>query len=98
MANKELCAVFWVRRYLGQCLALASAKAFRMPKTGRSIPLSYSYYTAVLKSACTAAGMHPADFSSHSLRQGGATFLRLCGSTDDEVKERGDWKSDCVKL
>ena len=26
------------------------------------------------------------------------TFLRLCGSTEDEVKERGDWKSDCVKL
>ena len=42
--------------------------------------------------------MHPADFSSHSLRRGGATFLRLCESTEDEVKERGDWKSDCVKM
>ena len=98
MANKELCAVFWERRHLEQCPAPASAKAFHMPRRGRSIPLSYSYYTAVLKSACKAAGMHPGNFSSHSLKRGGAMFLRMCGSMEDEVKERLDWKSDSVKL
>ena len=27
---------------------------------------------------------------------GGATFLRLCGVTLEEIKERRDWRSDCV--
>lgn len=98
VSNKELCAVFWVRRHLEQYLAPADAKALRMLRSGHSVPLSYHYHTAVLKSACMAAGMHPGEFSTHSLRQGGASVLRLCGSTEEEVKERRDCKSDCVKL
>ena len=62
--------MFWVHKHLEQCPAPASAKAFRMPRKGGSVPLPYSYYTAVLKSACRAAGMHPGEFSSHSLRRG----------------------------
>ena len=93
VTNKELCAVFWVRKHLEQCPAPAAAKAFPMPRRGNSVPLFY-HYMAGLKLACMAAGMHRGDFS-HSLRQCGATFLRLCGSTEDKVKERG---SDCVKL
>lgn len=97
VTNKGLCAVFWVKRHLEQCPAPGDAQVFRMPRAGHSIPLSYSFYTAVLKSACMAAGLQHEEFTSHSLRRGGATFLRLCGASLDEIKERGDWKSDCVK-
>lgn len=97
VANRALCAVFWVKRHMDQCPAPQDAQVFRIPKAGHSVPLTYSFYTAVLKAACTAAGLQAGDFSSHSLRRGGATFLRISGATEDEIKERGDWRSDCVK-
>ena len=97
VANKDLCAVYWVSRHFEQCPAPLDARAFRMPRTGHSIPLSYAFYSAVLKMACTAIGLPPGEFSSHSLTRGGATFLRLCGASLEEIKERGDWRSDCVR-
>lgn len=97
VANRELCAVFWLKRHFDQCPAPRDAQAFRVPREGHSIPLQYRYYTDVLKSSCRAAGLPPDQFSSHSLRRGGATFLRLCGAPLEEIKERGDWKSDCVR-
>ena len=97
VANKELCAVSWLRKHLRQCPAPMDAKVFRIPRDGHSIPLTYEYYSSKLKIACSAAGLPPNEFSSHSLRRGGATFLRLCGASIDTIKERGDWKSDCVK-
>ena len=97
VANRELCAVYWVRRHIAQCPAPLDAQAFRMPRAGHSVPLSYTFYSAVLKMACAAVGLPQGEFSSHSLRRGGATFLRLCGASLEEVQERGDWRSDCVK-
>ena len=97
VANKKLCAVYWVRRHLEQCPAPLDAMAFRIPRAGCSIPLPYAFYSSVLKMACGAVGLPPGEFSSHSLRRGGATFLRLCGASLEEIKERGDWRSDCVR-
>ena len=97
VTNKKLCAAYWVRRHLEQCPAPLDAQAFRIPRAGCSIPLPYGFYSSVLKLACAAVGLPPGEFSSHSLRRGGATFLRLCGASLEEIKERGDWKSDCVR-
>ena len=97
VANKELCAVFWLRRHMLQCPAPPDARIFRTPRKGHSVPLSYEFYSSVLKRTCAAAGLPPGEFSSHSLRRGGATFLRLCGASIETIKERGDWRSDCVK-
>ena len=94
--NRRLCAVYWVTRHFLDCPAHPGAAAFRIPRGGNSIPLQYSYYTAVIKFLCSRAGLDQSDYSSHSLRRGGATFLRLCGATLDQIKERGDWKSDAV--
>ena len=39
------------------------------------------------------ADLDECDFTSHSLRQGGATYLVICGATIEEIKVRGD----CVR-
>ena len=94
--NKELCAVYWVKRHFQECPAPRGAQAFRVPRNGNSVPLSYSYYLSVIKYLCAVAGLDPTLFSTHSLRRGGATFLRLCGAPIEVIKERGDWQSDAV--
>lgn len=94
--NKELCAVHWYEVHVQQCPAHADAIAFRMPRRGHSVPLSYKYYQAVIKNACSVTGLDASEFSTHSLRRGGATFLRMCGASIQDIMERGDWKSDAV--
>ena len=74
------------------------AQAFRVPRAGHSVPLTYNFYLKEIKQLCTMAAMDQSLFSTHSLRRGGATFLRLCGASVDVIKERGDWKSDAVYL
>ena len=96
--NIDLCAVHWVARHFTECPAPPGAQAFRMPRRGNSVPLSYSYYLNVLKLVCARVGLDPTVFSTHSLRRGGATFLRMCGAPIEVIKERGDWKSDAVNL
>ena len=96
--SSQLCAVFWVRKHFLDCPAPGDAQAFRLPRSGNSVPLSYNYYTKVLKNLCAKADLESAAFSSHSLRRGGATFMNLVGISLDEIKDRGSWKSDAVLL
>ena len=94
--GNSLCAVFWTKLHFKQCPAPPEAAAFRLPRRGHSIPMSYSYYMQVIKCMCSMSGLNQHEFSSHSLRRGGATYLRMCGASIDEIKERGDWKSNAV--
>lgn len=94
--ERALCAVYWVRRHFDQLRAGDNKMAFRLPKGRGSVAMPYSYYLEALKILCTRAGMQPALFTTHSLRRGGATFLRMCGASIAEIKERGDWRSDAV--
>ena len=48
--------------------------------------------------AAAKAGYDPSIYSSHSLRRGGTSYLRSVGATIEELKVRGDWKSDAVML
>ena len=39
---------------------------------------------------------YPADqYSGHSFRRGGASFLHDCGGTALQVQSAGDWSSNC---
>ena len=91
-----LCAVYWTKLHFKQCPAPIEAAAFRLPRRGNAVPMSYAYYMQVIKIMCARSGLNVVEFSSHSLRRGGATFLRMCGASMEEIKERGDWKSEAV--
>ena len=98
LGNRELCAVYWVHRHFQECPAPGGARAFRVPRAGYSVPLNYQFYMNVIKQLCGLTGLDPSLYSTHSLRRGGASFLRLCGASVEVIKERGDWKSDAVYL
>lgn len=69
--------------------------------TGASgyLPLSFQAVTAAIKAAVlliafTIPGLRAADFTSHSLRSGGATALLAAGYSIEFVKVMGRWRSD----
>ena len=93
--ERRLCAVYWVKKHFDQLPALGRQEAFRLPRGAGSTALTYHYYLSLIKLLCTWAGLELLRFTTHSLRRG-ATFLRLCGASISEIKERGDWRSDAV--
>ena len=96
LGNREMCAVYWVQRNFEECPVPEEALAFRLPRAGHSVPLTYRFYVSVIKELCVRTGLDPTRYSTHSLQRGGATFLRLCGAPIKVITERGDWKSDAV--
>lgn len=94
--DPALCAVYWVRRHFNDSPAGEGEHAFRIRSRGVSVSMPYAFYLAAIKHLAVRAQLRPANFTTHSLRRGGATFLRMCGATILEIKERGDWRSDAV--
>ena len=92
----DLCAVHWVEKHFSQVPAGPDEMAFRLPSVVGSVPLQYPTYLNILKRLCEVVGLQARDFSSHSLRRGGATFLHLTGAPITEIMIRGDWSSDTV--
>ena len=95
LAGTELCAVYWTKRHFGEIPAPPSSPAFLLAP---GVPLDYNAYTDMLKYSASKSGLDPQDYSSHSLRRGGTSYLRSVGATIEELKIRGDWKSDAVML
>ena len=87
--NREMCAVYWVQRHLEECPALKEALAFRLPRAGSSVPLTYRFYLSVRKELCVRTGLDPTRYSTPNLQRGGATFLRLCDAPIEVIKEKG---------
>ena len=52
----------------------------------------------VLKAAARRAGFDPKDFTSHSLRAGGASAMYHNGFTYEQIQRRGRWVSDVWKI
>ena len=75
VANRELCAVYWVQWHMTECPAPMDAQVFRLPRAGHSVPLSYNYYNDVIKAMCARSGLPPCEFSTHSLRRVGLHSL-----------------------
>ena len=98
-SDKRLCAVFWSERHFRQLPADPKDKAFRIPTSrggNLSKPFPYSNFQDTLRLFANKAGLDACQFSSHSLRRGGCTFLSMCGASIEEIKIRGDWASDTV--
>ena len=57
--------------------------------------IKYSMFTGRLKSLLDKAGFPASQYSGHSFRRGGASFLHACGASALMVQAAGDWSSNC---
>ena len=92
--NHPLCPVTALRHFL----SLAGPKPHSSPLfclAGPS-PLDAASFRRRLSSLLSTLRLSPAEFSTHSLRRGGATWLLSAGVPLHLIKILGDWKSDCV--
>ena len=96
VADLRLCAVNWVERHIKEAPAPGKAPLFLVPGPSGLEGQDYQTYQSTLKLMCGRAGLNPEDFSSHSMRRGGTTFLGMIGVPIQDIKVRGDWSSDCV--
>ena len=59
--------------------------------------ISYSTFNSFLKKKIRELGMSDKNWSTHSFRRGGTSYLAACGIPDHQIKILGNWKSDCYK-
>ena len=57
--------------------------------------ISYSVFNKTMDYLVRKSGIH-GDFSTHSLRRGGASFMSMIDCSIPQIKSRGNWASDCV--
>ena len=91
-----LCPVRWVRKLMRR-LRLSPCDPLFMEVSPQARPLTYNGYNNQLKAVCAKAGLI-GQFSTHSLRRGGATFLSSIGIPLQDIRVYGDWRSWSVLL
>lgn len=98
--NPLTCLVAWYRLYLNLRGQHKSEYLFVRATGDDSAPrrLALSFPNARLKIRCREAGIDEAQYSSHSLRHGGATAASIGGVIERLIKAHGRWKSDCVRV
>jgi hypothetical protein len=69
---------------------------FRVWQAGKWVPMTYPWYTKMLRQCIAQTGRNPMAYSSHSARRGGATYLSQCGVPREVIMLIGDWRSDAV--
>jgi hypothetical protein len=95
--DKRLCPVFALMCHLGSGLLSPDAPLFNYVQGPGEVFYSHAMFVARLKLGVQACGLDPGRVSCHSLRRGGATFSFECGLTTEQIKSRGDWRSDCYQ-
>ena len=96
LKHKSLCAVYWVRRHFGEIVAKPEDTAFRISEGEFSISLTYSLLLATMRLWAEKAKLELDTVSTHSLRRGGATYFRSCGTSVEDIGDRGNWCSEVV--
>ena len=90
VANRELCAVFWVKKHFTQVVVSDNSLAFQVPGgEGGFHLLQYASFQATIKFMANCAGLDPDHYSLHSLRWEERTFLAMQGAPLEEIKTRG---------
>ena len=64
-------------------------------KAGGYNQISYKSIVDVVKSVAPAGKV--SQYSSHSFRRGGASFMHCVGMSMDQIRYMGDWRSDCFR-
>ena len=83
--------------------AKPSDPAFCVRKTRESSKsnvqaISQSNLQEMIKFLAADIGLDPVNYSSHSLRRGGASWAYRAGCSSEQIKLQGDWKSDCFSI
>lgn len=90
--NTKFCPVYWIRRLFSLFPKSLDSNLL----SSRFCPrLTYSCFWKRLKTLCNRAQLK-GNFSTHSLRRGGASALASLGIPVSDIKIRGLWASDCV--
>ena len=85
--------VFHLNLLFSRTEAPLDSPAFSYRKRGRLHSVNYRTFTARLKSLLSQAGLSPEQYSGHSLRRGGASFLHASGASHLQIQACGDWAS-----
>ena len=94
IAGSLLCPVAAIDEMIKSIPAGPNAPAFC---TAGKRPINYNTYQKFLKEIIDKVGHNSKEFSTHSFRRGGTTFLAQCGVDPRLIQLMGDWKSDCYK-
>lgn len=92
--NSILCPVTALKKYFCTVHALDTSPLFIVHHCRSLKPILATHFNRFFKSCITTVGLELASFSSHSFRQGGATFAFNCGASTEFIKVQGDWRSD----
>ena len=65
--------------------------------TGKWVTLTYRQFQKKLRTVLNKAGYKGKNFSSHSLRRGGATWAHRSGVPESLIQVHGGWQSDAYK-
>ena len=90
--SSVLCPVTSLHNYFRMVPTLASSPLFIVNHTGSFRPLLAAHFNRFFKACITTVGLKPDSFSSHSFRQGGATFAFNCSKPTEFIKVQGDWR------
>jgi hypothetical protein len=81
----------WPVMFKDNSASFAQIKLSEIPK------VTYNDFLRVLKTACSAIGLNPSAFGTHSLRRGSVTDQFLEGIPDKVIKVSGRWKSQAFE-
>jgi hypothetical protein len=89
-----LCPVVAYRQMCDLLPAQDVSPAFIRVVKDKSCPFTYALLQKTLKSLIQRTGRNPDQYSSHSLRRGGATWAFRAGVPAQLIQLQGDWRSD----
>lgn len=92
MSSSKVCVVYYLKKLFRKFPANQSEPLFSSPSCKS---LSYSVFSSKLAYLLRVSGC-VGNFSSHSLRRGGATSMSQLGFSIADIKSRGRWRSTCV--
>ena len=92
--SSPLCAVTALDRMIALVPASPDDPAFCFLG---GLPIKYATFNSQLKKHISALSMSTKNWSSHSFRRGGASYLASTGAPERQIQMLGDWKSDCYK-
>lgn len=89
----RICPYYWVNFMINAIPAHAEDPALCYVKKGTRQPLTYSQLSKWLKLWVAAVGENPKEFSTHSMRVGGATFAFDSDIPGQTIQILGGWAS-----